>query len=119
MLEYSERLVNVPTEPGTHTLKVNESATLYPVDGNGASGDAYEFPVPEVTYTVAEPETPAKPDSPTAPATQVKPATTAPAAKGDATPKTGDQTSPMAAAALLAAGAGVCALALTLRRRSC
>ena len=119
VLEYSERLVNVPTEPGTHTLKVNESATLYPVDGNGASGDAYEFPVPEVTYTVAEPDTPAKPDSPTAPATQVKPATTAPSAKGDATPKTGDQTSPMAAAALLAAGAGACALAMTLRRRSC
>ena len=119
MLEYSERLVNVPTEPGTHTLKVNESATLYPVYGNGASGDAYEFPVPELTYTVAEPDTPAKPDSPTAPATQVKPATTAPSAKGDATPKTGDQTSPMAAAALLAAGAGACALAMTLRRRSC
>ena len=119
MLEYSERLVNVPTEPDTHTLKVNESATLHPVDGNGMRGEAYEFPVPEVTYTVAEPETPTKPDSPTAPATQVKPATTAPADKGDATPKTGDQTSPVAAAALLAAGAGACALAMTLRRRSC
>ncbi len=119
VLEYSERLVNVPTEPGTHTLKVNESATLHPMDGNGMRGEAYEFPVPEVTYTVAEPETPTKPDSPTAPATQVKPATTASAAKGEATPKTGDQTSPAAAAALLAAGAGACALAMTLRRRSC
>lgn len=56
VLEYSERLVNVPTEPGVHTLNVNDSAVLHPIDGNGVSGDDYEFPVPTVEYTVPEPE---------------------------------------------------------------
>ena len=35
VLTYSEVLVNKPTEAGTHSLKVNESATLHPVDGYG------------------------------------------------------------------------------------
>lgn len=55
VFEYGERLVTVPTEVGTHNLKVNESATLYPVGGNGTKGEASSFPVPEVTYTVNAP----------------------------------------------------------------
>ena len=82
VLEYSERLVNVPTESGTHTLKVNESATLHPVDGNGMRGDAYEFPVPTVTYTVAAPEPKPEPEvKPTKPSDK-KPVKTTKVKKG-------------------------------------
>lgn len=51
-LKYHEKLVNVPTDPGEHRLKTNESATLIPKDSNGEVGDRIEFPVPEVTKTV-------------------------------------------------------------------
>lgn len=51
-LKYHEKLVNVPTEPGEHIFETNESATLYPKDGNGKEGDRIEFPVPTVTKTV-------------------------------------------------------------------
>lgn len=76
VLTYSEVLVNKPTEVGTHTLKVNESATLYPVDGNRVKGTASDFPVPKVTYTVAAPEQKpdSKPTEPTKPTDTKKPA---------------------------------------------
>ncbi len=60
-LEFSEKLVKVPTEPGTHILKTNEEATLNPVDGNKKPGEKYVFPVPELTYEVATPNNPTKP----------------------------------------------------------
>ena len=112
VLEYSERLVNVPTESGTRTLKVNESATLHPVDGNGMRGDAYEFPVPTVSYTVAAPAEP-----------PVQPATPGNVTKADKTPQTGtfaqtaDQAFAVSVAAVLLAGASVCAAAFALKRR--
>ena len=53
MLKYREKLVNVPTEPGEHRLKTNESATLLPKDGNGEVGDQILFPVPTVTKSIA------------------------------------------------------------------
>ena len=61
VLEYSEKLVNLPTTAGSYTFKTNESATLYPVDGNGKRGQEMPFPNPEVTYDY---QTPApKPDA--------------------------------------------------------
>lgn len=114
VLEYSERLVNVPTEPGTHTLKVNESAILKPIDGNGMPGDAYEFPVPTVEYTVPEPEQ--KPEETTKPSADntKKPAKKA---KGGI-PKTGDATMPAAVAGLLVAGVAAGAVGVAARRRN-
>lgn len=114
ILEYSERLVNVPTEPGTYTLNVNESAALNPVDGNGVSGESYEFPVPTVEYTVPEPEQ--KPEDTTKPSadTTKKPAKKA---KGGV-PKTDDATSPAAAVGLLVAGVAAGTVGVAVRRRN-
>ena len=114
VLEYSERLVNVPTEPGTHVLKVNESAILHPVDGNGVAGDRCEFPVPTVTYTVPEPEQ--KPEDTAKPSadTTKKPAKKA---KGGV-PKTGDATAPAAAVGLLVAGVAAGTVGVAVRRRN-
>ena len=125
VLEYSELLVNKPTEPGTYTLKVNESAVLHPVDGNGVAGQAYEFPVPTVTYEVAEPE----------PVDPVDPADPKPGDSDDSDPsdqpgdkpadkaepvsvlaKTGDDTFAIGAASLLVASASVCLIATALKR---
>lgn len=117
VLEYSERLVNVPTEPGTHTLKVNESATLQPIDGNGMRGDAYEFPVPTVTYTVAAPEPKPEPEvKPTKPSDK-KPVKTTKGEKG-AMPMTGDTFSILPVIGLVVAGAAVCAAGIILKRRN-
>lgn len=126
VLEYSELLVNKPTEPGTHTLKVNESAVLHSIDGNGVAGQAYEFPVPTVTYEVAEPE----------PVDPVDPADPKPGDSDDSDPsgqpgdkpadktepvsvlaKTGDGTFAIGAASLLVAGASVCLITTALKRR--
>ena len=111
VLTYSEVLVNKPTEAGTHSLKVNESATLYPVDGNGDKGTASDFPVPTVTYTVAAPEQ--KPEEPTKPADTKKPVKTD--KKGNL-PKTGDSAL-AATVAFLALGSAVCATGIHLNRR--
>lgn len=111
VLTYSEALVNKPTEAGTHSLKVNESATLYPVDGNGDKGTAGDFPVPTVTYTVAAPEQ--KPEEPTKPADMKKPVKTD--KKGNL-PKTGDSAL-AATVAFLALGSAVCATGIHLNRR--
>lgn len=117
VLEYSERLVNVPTEPGTHTLKVNESAILHPIDGNGARGDAYEFPVPEVTYTVAAPELKPEPEvKPTKPSDK-KPVKTTKGEKGTM-PMTGDTFSILPVIGLVVAGAAVCVVGIILKRRN-
>lgn len=118
VLEYSERLVNVPTEPGTHTLNVNESAFLNPVDANGVSGESYEFPVPTVTYTVPEPEQKPepKPEEPTKPSTD---STKKPAKKTKgAVPKTGDATAPAAVVGLLVAGAAAGTVGVAVKRRN-
>ena len=118
VLEYSERLVNVPTESGVHTLNVNESAVLHPIDGNGVSGDNYKFPVPTVEYTVPEPEQKPeqKPEEPTKPSADntKKPAKKA---KGGV-PKTGDATMPAAVAGLLVAGVAAGAVGVAARRRN-
>lgn len=127
VLEYSERLVNVPTESGVHTLNVNESAVLHPIDGNGVSGDDYEFPVPTVEYTVPEPEQKPeepkpeqkpeqKPEEPTKPSADntKKPVKKA---KGGV-PKTGDATMPAAVAGLLVAGVAAGAVGVAARRRN-
>jgi len=119
VLEYSERLVNVPTEPGVHTLNVNESAVLHPIDGNGVPGDDCKFPVPTVEYTVPEPEQKPeepKPEGPTKPSTDntKKPAKKA---KGGV-PKTGDATMPAAAAGMLVAGVAAGAAGVAARRRN-
>lgn len=111
VLTYSEVLVNKPTEAGTHSLKVNESATLYPVDGNGDKGTASDFPVPTVTYTVAAPEQ--KPEEPTKPADTKKPVKTD--KKGNL-PKTGDNAL-TATVAALALGSAICAAGVHLNRR--
>lgn len=111
VLTYSEILVNKPTEAGTHSLKVNESATLHPVDGYGNEGTASDFPVPTVTYTVAAPEQ--KPEEPTKPADTKKPVKTD--KKGNL-PKTGDNAL-AATAAFLALGSAVCATGIHLNRR--
>ena len=107
VLTYSEVLVNKPTEAGTHSLKVNESATLYPVDGNGDKGTASDFPVPTVTYTVAAPEQKPeqKPEEPTKPADTKKPVKTD--KKGNL-PKAGDSAL-AATVAALARGSAICA----------
>lgn len=115
VLTYSEVLVNKPTEAGTHSLKVNESATLYPVDGNGDKGTASDFPVPTVTYTVAAPEQKPeqKPEEPT------KPADTKKAVKTDKKgnlPKTGDSAL-AATVAALALGSAICAAGVHLNCR--
>ena len=111
VLTYSEVLVNKSTEAGTHSLKVNESATLYPVDGNGDKGTASDFPVPTVTYTVAAPEQ--KPEEPTKPADTKKPVKTD--KKGNL-PKTGDNAL-TATVAALALGSAICAAGVHLNRR--
>lgn len=119
VLEYSERLVNVPTEPGVHTLNVNESAVLHPIDGNGVSGDDYEFPVPTVEYTVPEPEQ--KPEEPK-PGEPTKPSadnTKKPVKKAKGgVPKTGDATMPAVVAGLLVAGVAAGAAGVAARRRN-
>ena len=111
VLTYSEVLMNKPTEAGTHSLKVNESATLYPVDGNGDKGTAGVFPVPTVTYTVAAPEQ--KPEEPTKPTDTKKPVKTD--TKGNL-PKTGDNAL-AATVAALALGSAICAAGVHLNRR--
>ena len=111
VLTYSEVLVNKPTEAGTHSLKVNESATLHPVDGYGNEGTASDFPVPTVTYTVAAPEQ--KPEEPTKPTDTKKPVKTD--KKGNL-PKTGDSAL-AATVAFLALGSAVCAAGIHLNRR--
>lgn len=117
VLEYSERLVNVPTEPGTHTLKVNESAILQPIDGNGMRGDAYEFPVPTVTYMVAAPEPKPEPEAkPTKPSDK-KPVKTTKDEKGTM-PMTGDTFSILPVIGLVVAGAAVCVAGIILKRRN-
>ncbi|MGO5394823.1 MULTISPECIES: vWA domain-containing protein [unclassified Collinsella] len=117
VLTYSEVLVNKPTEAGTHTLKVNESATLHPVDGNGMPGDAYEFPVPTVTYTVAAPEPKPEPEvKPTKPSDK-KPVKTTKGEKG-AMPMTGDTFSILPVIGLVVAGAAVCVAGIILKRRN-
>lgn len=119
VLEYSERLVNVPTEPGVHTLNVNERAVLHPIDGNGVSGDDYKFPIPTVEYTVPEPEQ--KPEEPK-PEDTAKPSadnTKKPAKKAKGgVPKTGDATMPAAVAGLLVAGVAAGAAGVAARRRN-
>lgn len=116
VFEYSERLVNVPTEADTHSLKVNESATLYPVDGNGTKGEASSFPVPEVTYTVNAPE-------PTPEPSDENPSATTDEAKADkpeqasVSAKTGDSVFAIGAAALAIAGASACLIAAAAKRR--
>ena len=111
VLTYSEVLVNKPTEAGTHSLKVNESATLHPVDGYGNEGTASDFPVPTVTYTAAAPEQ--KPEEPTKPADTKKPVKTD--KKGNL-PKTGDNAL-AATVAALAFGSAICAAGVHLNRR--
>lgn len=111
VLTYSEVLVNKPTEAGTHSLKVNESATLHPVDVYGNEGTASDFPVPTVTYTVAAPEQ--KPEEPTKPADTKKPVKTD--KKGNL-PKTGDNAL-AATVAALALGSAICAAGVHLNRR--
>ena len=123
VLEYSERLVNVPTEPGVHTLNVNDSAVLHPIDGNGVSGDDYEFPVPTVEYTVPEPEQkPEEPKPEQKPEETTKPSadnTKKPAKKAKGgIPKTGDATMPAAVAGLLVAGVAAGAVGVAARRRN-
>ena len=115
VLEYSELLVNKPTEPGTHTLKVNESAVLHPIDGNGVAGEAYEFPVPTVDYTVAKPDPAPQPGATDKPSDN---GTTAdkPGAK-TALAKTGDEAFAIGMGCLLVAGASACAIATALKRR--
>lgn len=117
VLEYSERLVNVPTEPGTHTLKVNESATLHPVDGNGMRGEAYEFPVPTVAYTVAAPEPKPEPEVKPAKPSDKKPVKTTKVKKGTM-PMTGDTFSILPVIGLVVAGAAVCVVGIILKRRN-
>lgn len=102
MLKYSELLVNKPTEPGTHTLKVNESAVLHPIDGNGVAGEAYEFPVPTVDYTVAKPDPALQPGATDKPSDN-RAATDKPGAK-TALAKTGDEAFAIGMGCLLVAG---------------
>lgn len=121
VLTYSEVLVNKPTEAGTHTLKVNESATLHPMDGNGMPGKAYEFPVPEVAYTVAAPEPKPEPKpepevKPTKPSDK-KPVKTTKGKKGTM-PMTGDTFSILPVIGLVVAGAAVCVAGIILKRRN-
>lgn len=121
VLTYSEVLVNKPTEAGTHSLKVNESATLHPVDGNGMRGEAYEFPVPTVTYTVAAPEPKPEPKpepevKPTKPSDK-KPVKTTKGKKGTM-PMTGDTFSILPVVGLVVAGAAVCVAGIILKRRN-
>ena len=115
MLEYSELLVNKPTEPGTHTLKVNESAVLHPIDGNGVAGEAYEFPVPTVDYTVAKPDPAPQPGATDKPSDNGT-TTDKPGAK-TALAKTGDEAFAIGMGCLLVAGASACVIATALKRR--
>ena len=117
VLTYSEVLVNKPTEPGTHSLKVNESATLHPVDSNHVSGVDYDFPVPEVTYTVAAPEPKPEPEvKPTKPSDK-KPVKTTKGEKGTM-PMTGDTFSILPVIGLVVAGSAVCVAGIILKRRN-
>ena len=115
VLEYSELLVNKPTGPGTHTLKVNESAVLHPIDGNGVAGEAYEFPVPTVDYTVAKPDPAPQPGATDKPSDNGA-ATNKPGAK-TALAKTGDEAFAIGMGCLLVAGASACVIATALKRR--
>ena len=115
VLEYSELLVNKPTEPGTHTLKVNESAVLHPIDGNGVAGEAYEFPVPTVDYTVTKPDPAPQPGATDKPSDNGA-ATDKPGAK-TALAKTGDEAFAIGMGCLLVAGASACVIATALKRR--
>lgn len=115
VLEYSELLVNKPTEPGTHTLKVNESAVLHPIDGNGVAGEAYEFPVPTVDYTVAKPDPAPQPGATDKPSDNGA-ATDKPGAK-TALAKTGDEAFAIGMGCLLVAGASACVIATALKHR--
>ena len=115
VLKYSELLVNKPTEPGTHTLKVNESAVLHPIDGNGVAGEAYEFPVPTVDYAVAKPDPAPQPGATDKPSDNGA-ATNKPGAK-TALAKTGDEAFAIGMGCLLVAGASACVIATALKRR--
>lgn len=53
-MTYCEKLVNVPTQPGTYQFSTNESAVLNCVDSMGSTVGTILFPVPMVTYTVPD-----------------------------------------------------------------
>ena len=116
VLTYSEVLVNKPSEVGTHTLNVNEGATLYPVDGNGDKGTAADFPVPTVSYTVAAPEQKPepKPEEPAKVTDTVKAAKTH--KKG--IPQTGDTFSIVPVIGLIVAGIAACVVGVIIKRRN-
>lgn len=122
VLTYSEVLVNKPTEVGTHTLNVNEGATLYPVDGNGDKGTAADFPVPTVSYTVAAPEQKPepKPEEPAKPSGGQKVTDTVKAAKTHkkGIPQTGDTFSIVPVIGLIVAGIAACVVGVIIKRRN-
>ena len=59
-LTYTLNLVNKSTTPGSHTVPTNEEAVLDYTSTTGAENQK-EFPVPEVTYTVADTSEPSDP----------------------------------------------------------
>lgn len=130
-LTYTVKLTNPKTEAGTYgvydadgsnadakALYTNNSASLYPVDSNGAKGEPQEFPKPTVSYTVDEPEPPVTDPTPTdpeptepdtEPSQPSKPTEPTKPAEPDA-PKTGDETN----AVMMLAVMGVSLLGIAL-----
>ena len=51
-LNYYEKLVNVPTQPGNYKFNTNESAVLNLVDSSGNAVGSLAFPYPIVSYSV-------------------------------------------------------------------
>ena len=81
------------------------------------SGVDYDFPVPEVTYTVAAPEPKPEPEvKPTKPSDK-KPVKTTKGEKGTM-PMTGDTFSILPVIGLVVAGSAVCVAGIILKRRN-
>lgn len=109
-LTYTVKLANPKTEPGTYGqydkdgsqgydgLYTNNSATLYPVDSNGTTGEPEEFLKPTVSYTVKKPEPSPSTDPTPVPSTEPSPApTTEPTPAPTTEPTTAPTAEPTAA----------------------
>ena len=116
-LTYTLELVNKATAAGTYTPPTNEDAILDYTSTEGEN-DSMEFPVPTVTYTVAEePVTPVDPgdgdNTNTNNNTQTVNVNTGTDGKASSLPQTSDNTMPfvvgLIALVALAGGAGIVA----------
>ena len=114
-LTNEKHLAGIPSGNGGFRVYTPKPDTALTIDGNGVAGEAYEFPVPTVDYTVAKPDPAPQPGATDKPSDNGA-ATDKPGAK-TALAKTGDEAFAIGMGCLLVAGASACVIATALKRR--